>query len=78
MEYNYFNYKHACTPYDPIVKLFKNTGDSVRKNEYASIIGSLKYDIDCNRPEIRYVIGLLCRFTRRSSSDHWKSIERVV
>ena len=29
-KYNYFNCKLACTPYNPSVKLFKNTSDSVR------------------------------------------------
>ncbi|GAU26739.1 hypothetical protein TSUD_317370 [Trifolium subterraneum] len=41
-KYGYFDCKPACTPYDPSVKLFKNTGDSVRQTEYASIIGSLR------------------------------------
>lgn len=40
-KYNYFDCKPACTPFDPAVKLFKNTGDNVRQSEYASIIGSL-------------------------------------
>lgn len=30
-KYNYFDYKSACTPYDPSEKLFKNTSDSVRQ-----------------------------------------------
>ncbi|CAL1381406.1 unnamed protein product [Linum trigynum] len=42
-KYNYFNCKPACTLYDASVKLFKNTGDSVRQSEYANIIGSLRY-----------------------------------
>ena len=29
-KYNYFNCKPTCTPYNPSVKLFKNTSDSVR------------------------------------------------
>lgn len=51
--------KLAFTPYDPSVKLFKNTCDIVRQTEYASIIGSLRYEIDCTRPVIVYFIGLL-------------------
>ena len=77
-KYNYFDCKPACTPYDPSVKLFKNTGDSVRQTEYASIIGSLRYATDCTRPDIAYVIGLLCRFTSRPSIEHWYAIERVM
>ena len=77
-KYNYFNSKPACTPYDPSVKLFKNTGDGVRQTEYASIIGSLRYATDCTRPDIAYVVGLLCRFTSRPSVEHWQAIERVM
>jgi len=51
-KYNYFDYKPASTPYDPSVKLFKNTGYGVRQTEYASIIGNLKYATDCTRPDI--------------------------
>ena len=32
-KYNYFDYKPACTPYDPSLKLFKNTNDSVRHHQ---------------------------------------------
>jgi hypothetical protein len=77
-KYNYFDCKPACTPYDSSVKLFKNTGESVRQTEYASIIGSLRYATDCTRPDIAYVVGLLCRFTSRPSNEHWQAIERVM
>jgi len=77
-KYNYFDCKPASTPYDPSVKLFKNTGDGVRQTEYASIIGSLRYTTDCTRPDIAYVVGLLCRFTSRPSKEHWHAIERVM
>ncbi|GAU49932.1 hypothetical protein TSUD_408340 [Trifolium subterraneum] len=77
-KYGYFDCKPACTPYDPSVKLFKNIGDSVRQTEYASIIGSLRYATDCTRPDIAYVVGLLCRFTSRPSNEHWHAIERVM
>uniref|UniRef100_A0A803PHL8 Retrovirus-related Pol polyprotein from transposon TNT 1-94 n=1 Tax=Cannabis sativa TaxID=3483 RepID=A0A803PHL8_CANSA len=77
-KYNYFNCKLACTPYDPIVKLFKNTSDGVRQSEYASIIGSLQYATDCTRPDIAYVVKLLCKFTSRPCAEHWNAIERVM
>jgi len=77
-KYNYFDCKPASTRYDPSVKLFKNIGDGVRQTEYASIIGSLRYATDCTRPDIAYVVGLLCRFTSRPSKEHWHAIERVM
>ena len=78
MKYNYFNCKPACTPYDPSVKLLKNIGDSVRQSESTSIIRSLRYATDCTRPDIVYVVGILCRFTNRPSDEHWHAIERVM
>ncbi|RZB91995.1 Retrovirus-related Pol polyprotein from transposon TNT 1-94, partial [Glycine soja] len=77
-KYDYFDCKPASTPYDPSVKLFKNTGEGIRQTEYASIIGSLRYATDCTRPDIAYVVGLLCRFTSRPSMEHWHAIERVM
>ncbi|KAB2625296.1 polyprotein [Pyrus ussuriensis x Pyrus communis] len=58
-KYNYFDCKPACTPYDPSVKLFKNTGDSVKQSEYASIIGSLHYATNCTRPDISYAFPIV-------------------
>ncbi|KAA0050161.1 retrotransposon protein, putative, Ty1-copia subclass [Cucumis melo var. makuwa] len=77
-KYNYFDSKPTCTPYDSSVKLFKNTGDSVNQSEYAGIIGSLRYAVDCTRPDIAYAVRLLCRFTSRPSLEHWNTIERII
>lgn len=74
-KYNYFDRKPAFKPHDPRVKLFKNTGDSVRQIKYKSIISRLRYAADCTRPDAAYSIGLLCRFTSRLSNEHWKAIE---
>ncbi|KAK2442716.1 putative mitochondrial protein [Trifolium repens] len=77
-KYGYYDCKEKNTPYDGSVKLFKNTGESVRQSEYASIIGSLRYATDCTRPDIAYVVGLQCRFTSRPSNEHWDAIKRVM
>ena len=69
-KYNYFDCKLGCTPYDPSVKLFKNTGESVRQTKYASIIGNLRYVTDYTRSDIAYAVGLLCRFTSKPSYEH--------
>lgn len=77
-KYNYFDYSPASTPYDPSVKLFKNTSESVRQIEYTSIIDSLRYATNCTRLDIAYVVGLLCRFTSSLSKEHWQAIEQVM
>ena len=45
---------------------------------YVSIIGSLRYVVDCTRPNIVYDVGLLCRLTGRLSLEHLNVIERVM
>ncbi|KAK2408198.1 hypothetical protein QL285_043729 [Trifolium repens] len=77
-KYDYFDRKEANTPCDASVKLFKNTGESIRQSEYASIIGSLRYVTDCTRPDIAYAVGQLCRFTSRPGNEHWQAINRVM
>ncbi|KAA0056426.1 putative Polyprotein [Cucumis melo var. makuwa] len=74
-KYNYFESKPACTPYDSSVKLFKNTGDSVNQSKYVNTIGSLRYVVDCTRPDIAYAVGLLCYsdFDWNSLSDDSKA-----
>lgn len=77
-KYNYYDHKPVCTQFDPTVKLLKNEGRSVRQNEYASIIGSLRYATDCTRPDIAYAVGVLGRFTSCPGMKHWYAVERVM
>ncbi|XP_065632354.1 secreted RxLR effector protein 161-like [Quercus suber] len=46
--------------------------------DYASIIGSLRYATNCTRPDIAYAVGVLSRFTSKSSRDHWLAIKQVM
>ena len=40
------------TPFDPSIKLVKNDGECVSQLDYASVIGSLMYAMNCTRPKI--------------------------
>ncbi|XP_069145437.1 secreted RxLR effector protein 161-like [Solanum lycopersicum] len=59
--------KHVATPFDSSVHLFpvESENDIIKQKEYSSIIGSLRYVIDCTRPDIAYAVGVLGRFTRK-------------
>ena len=52
-----------------------NDDEIFNQKDYASIIGSLRYATDCTRPDIVYAVGVLSRFTCKSSKDHWLAIE---
>ena len=66
------------TPYDPSSQLKKNREHSGSQIEYAQIIGSLMYLINCTRPDIAYAIGRLSRYTQSPNWDHWTVVRRVL
>ena len=79
-KYNFHDHKSVATPFDSSVHLFpvNNDDEIFNQEDYASIIGSLRYATVCSRPDIAYVVGLLSRFTSKPSKDHWLAIERVT
>ena len=52
------------TPYDPSSQLKKNREHGVAQIEYAQIIGSLMYLMNCMRLDIAYAVGRLSRYTQ--------------
>ena len=42
------------------------------------MIGSLRYAINCTRPDNAYAVGVLSRFTSKPSQDHWLAMERIM
>ena len=79
-KYNFHDHKSVATPFDSSVHLFpiNNDDEIFKQKNYASIISSLRYATDCTKPNIAYVIGVLCRFASKPSRDHWLAIEQVM
>jgi hypothetical protein len=68
----------ARTPIDTTHHLSKNRGEGVAQLEYSRIIGSLMYLMTCTRPDLAYAVSRLSRYTSNPSSEHWKSMTRVL
>ena len=68
----------AQTLIDTSHHLSKNRGESVAQLEYSRIIGSLMYLMSCTRPDLAYVVSRLSRYTSNPSSEHWKSMTRLL
>ena len=47
------------TPIDVNLHLYKNTGENKSQNEYASILGSLMYVMNCTRSDIACAVSKL-------------------
>lgn len=60
------------TPFDSSVRLFpiENEHDIINQKEYTRVIGSLRYAIDCTRPNIAYTVEVFSRFTSKSGKEH--------
>ncbi|RVW88077.1 Retrovirus-related Pol polyprotein from transposon TNT 1-94 [Vitis vinifera] len=56
-KFEHFDCKPVSTPYDPSSQLKKNREHSVVQIEYAQIIGSLMYLMNCTIPDIVYAVG---------------------
>ncbi|KAK8609373.1 hypothetical protein V6N13_061822 [Hibiscus sabdariffa] len=62
-------------PYDSSLHLFKNKGSCVSQTEYAKIIRSLMFLMNCTRPDIAYAVSRLSRYTHnpRYYDANWVS-----
>ncbi|RVW34319.1 Retrovirus-related Pol polyprotein from transposon TNT 1-94 [Vitis vinifera] len=77
-KFEHFDCKPVSTPYDPNSQLKKNREHSVAQIEYAQIIGSLMYLMNCTRPDIAYAVGRLSWYTQSLNQDHWTAVHRVL
>ena len=66
------------TPIDVNLHLSKSTGENKAQNEYASILGSLMYVMNCTRPDIACAVSKLSRFTVSPNENHWKAMKRLL
>ena len=68
----------ARTPVDVNLFLSKNVQESISQLEYAQIIESLMYLMNCTRPDIAYVVSKVRRYTSNLGVEHWKAIISVL
>lgn len=66
------------TPYDSGVQLLKNDGDDVSQSDYAQVIGSLMFLMNCTHPDIAYAVSRLSRYTHNPSLNHLKALKRLL
>ena len=77
-KFNHYDYDHVRTPYDLSIHLKKNSGSPVSQFEYAKIIGSVMFLMNCTCPDIAYAISRLSRYTHNPASEHWNAITRLL
>lgn len=73
-KYNHENCSVVSTPYDPSIKLTPNKEKIMSQLEYASVISSLMYAIQCIRSNIAFAVGMLSRYTHNPRQIHWNAV----
>ncbi|XP_070018941.1 secreted RxLR effector protein 161-like [Nicotiana sylvestris] len=76
--FKYLDFKEAKTPIDLNHTLVKNKGQSKSQLEYARVLGSLMYIMNCTRPDIACAISKLSRYTSNPNQAHWIAMKRVL
>ena len=77
-KFNYLNFNVVKTPIDLSCTFKKNEGQSDSQLEYARVLGSLMYIMNCTRPDIACVISKLSRYTSNPNQTHWMAMKRVL
>ena len=45
---------------------------------YASVVGSLMYDMVGSRPDLAFAVGLVSRFVSKPSREHWEAVKWIL
>ena len=86
--FNRFNMNEAKLVSTPLGSYFslskeqspktKEERDHMSKVPYASVIGSLMYDMVCTKPDIAYVVGVVSRYMSRPEKQHWETVKWIL
>ncbi|KAL6316136.1 hypothetical protein AAG906_015966 [Vitis piasezkii] len=76
-KFEHFDCKPMSTPYD-LTHTKENREHNVAQIEYAQIIESLMYLMNCTKLDIAYAVGKLSRYTQSPNQDHWIAICKVL
>ena len=77
-KFDSFDFIPVRTPYDSSIHLFKNKGSCISQTEYAKIIGSLMFLMNCTLPDIAYSMGRLSKYTHNPSNEHWIALKCLL
>ena len=76
--------KSVSTPLAPHFKLNSSSCPSQKECDYmarvpyASVVGSLIYDMMCTRPDISQTVSMVSRYMHNSGKDHWLAMKWIL
>ena len=79
------NSKRGLLPFRHGIHLFKGQSSKtpeekelMSKKPYASVVGSLMYDMLCTRPDICYAVGVVSRYQSDPGVEHWTAVKHIL
>ena len=49
--------------------------EDMQKVPYASVVGSLMYEMVCTKPDLAYYVGTVGRFLSNLGREHWNAVK---
>ena len=77
-KFKYLNFNAFKTPIDLSCTFKENERQSDSQLEYARVLGSLMYIMNCTRPDIACAISKMSRYTSNPNQTHWMVMKRVL
>ena len=77
-KFNHFDCDPVRIPYDPSIHLKKNKGSPIAQSEYAKIIGSVMFLMNCTHPDIAYAVSRLSRYIHNPAYEHWNALTHLL
>ena len=73
-----FEFEKGKDPIDVNLHLAKNRGENQSQLNYARVLGSLMYVMNCTRPDTTCAISKLSRYTSNPNQNHCLVMKRVL
>lgn len=73
-----FDLSPLKTPYDPTGTLIRNVKDGVSQGDYAKVLNSLIFFMNCTCPDIAFEVSRLNRYTHCPGAQHWIPLSRLL
>jgi len=68
----HFNFCAKQSPYNETEK------SDMQQVSYASVVGSLMYEMVCTRPNIAHAVGTVSRFLSNPGRQHWNAVKWIL
>ena len=71
-------FKHGITLSKDQCPKTPNEIEKMKAVPYASVVGSLMYEMLCTRPDICFAVGMVSRYQSNPGQEHWTAVKHII